>query len=295
MWIKLTPVSIHAPRVGRDPRSRGSLRPRKRFNSRAPRGARPPLASGCPPVVLFQFTRPAWGATRRSCTRRSRAWFQFTRPAWGATLPARGLPRSGGFNSRAPRGARRVLPVCAPPLPVSIHAPRVGRDCRRRRAWRSRRFQFTRPAWGATWLAAAAGAAALFQFTRPAWGATAAVRCERAGVGVSIHAPRVGRDAGVHRGRPLRGVSIHAPRVGRDLCGAAGRDAGAGFNSRAPRGARLPALLAAFGGVVSIHAPRVGRDGGYCNTFSRNEKGECFRVPGGNKGDVQLSKNEALA
>lgn len=26
--------------------------------------------------------------------------------------------------------------------------------------------------------------------------------------------------------------------------------------------------------AVSIHAPRMGRDGGYCNTFSRNGKGE---------------------
>ncbi len=69
------------------------------------------------------------------------------------------------------------------------------------------------------------------------------------------------------------------------------------FNSRAPHGARRFAIVAithitmfqftrpAWGATiahfrspflvfVSIHAPRMGRDVGYCNTFSRNGKGE---------------------
>jgi len=81
-------VSIHAPRVGRDLVFMPRRWPRRCFNSRAPRGAR--LVS--PPDLLspsvFQFTRPAWGATARALCERMREPFQFTRPAWGATPKA---------------------------------------------------------------------------------------------------------------------------------------------------------------------------------------------------------------
>jgi len=146
-------VSIHAPRVGRDKKQirtrcvfasfnsrapRGARlaihRPRFRyrsFNSRAPRGARRSLTSVSLPQVQFQFTRPAWGATCRRCCRR---------------------PPSRCFNSRAPRGARPWLGRHDHERgQVSIHAPRVGRDSPpRSRATDAPAFQFTRPAWGAT-------------------------------------------------------------------------------------------------------------------------------------------------
>jgi len=87
-------------------------------------------------MILFQFTRPAWGATRVSIMsisahtvsihaprvgrdlskgkQKENDMFQFTRPAWGATI---------GYQ----------------PVPLDME------------------FQFTRPAWGATvrwrWLA----------------------------------------------------------------------------------------------------------------------------------------------
>ena len=122
-------VSIHAPRVGRDARVEDKL-----------------------VVKTFQFTRPAWGAT---VVTESVTWFP----------PC--------FNSRAPRGARRasgavrsnqVVSIHAPRVGrdrvggrglldqlVSIHAPRVGRDRGRSIQPRHKlRFQFTRPAWGAT-------------------------------------------------------------------------------------------------------------------------------------------------
>ena len=35
---------------------------------------------------MFQFTRPAWGATFRGKEMSKYIMFQFTRPAWGATL-----------------------------------------------------------------------------------------------------------------------------------------------------------------------------------------------------------------
>ena len=99
-----------------------------------------------------------------------------------------------------------------------------------------------------------------FQSTRPVWGATGDVHAYGTSGDVSIHAPRVGRDRGARlrqcpfmfqSTRPVWGatvsmlmllfycrVSIHAPRVGRD-----GKTVGTvnemiSFNPRAPCGAR---------------------------------------------------------
>ena len=77
---------------------------------------------------------------------------------------------------------------------VSIHAPRVGRDPVRKCI----RGLFK------------------FQFTRPAWGATEMFSAMRRRFEVSIHAPRVGRDPGEEYSETCSSVSIHAPRVGRD-------------------------------------------------------------------------------
>jgi len=145
-------VSIHAPRVGRDSSCPLNVQLRERFNSRAPRGARlvlhvpqgmirvgfnsraprgarQQIAGDLRAIRRFQFTRPAWGATRVTVSPRRQVKFQFTRPAWGAT------------GVRAD-GAQRV--------DVSIHAPRVGRDSTCTPPTWFRGFQFTRPAWGAT-------------------------------------------------------------------------------------------------------------------------------------------------
>ena len=56
-------VSIHAPRVGRDCTHRERPPWCSRFNPRAPRGARPAHGDKSVLRVLFQSTRPAWGAT----------------------------------------------------------------------------------------------------------------------------------------------------------------------------------------------------------------------------------------
>jgi len=56
-------VSIHAPRVGRDIQFLLSLLRIHSFNSRAPRGARHASHIFRRAAVVFQFTRPAWGAT----------------------------------------------------------------------------------------------------------------------------------------------------------------------------------------------------------------------------------------
>ena len=101
-------ISIHAPRVGRDPTSRKQQRKQQRFqstrpvwgatstaygtgrniyyfNPRAPCGARPASISYIRPSVLFQSTRPVWGATCRQSMLYKCFAFQSTRPVWGAT------------------------------------------------------------------------------------------------------------------------------------------------------------------------------------------------------------------
>ena len=143
-------------------------------------------------------------------------------------------------------------------IDVSIHAPRTGRDVsemyqscyqpsfnpRAPHELRPRRmllvFQSTRPARGATTIAAASESeSAWFQSTRPARGATSLARSRRRHAVVSIHAPRTGRDVRLVASHGHRLVSIHAPRTGRDHA--------------------RPALLVR-GEHVSIHAPRTGRD-----------------------------------
>ena len=165
--------------------------------------------------------------------------------------------------------------------PVSIHAPRVGRDLRLlRHAKRQNEFQST----------------------RPVWGATEGDVCRRVILWVSIHAPRVGRDLVKGYLEAVGYVSIHAPRVGRDS-GKENRTCGKiCFNPRAPCGARQALMVSIWAELqfqstrpvwgathlgyrrdvlreVSIHAPRVGRDSSpirmYSSPMSFNPRAPC--------------------
>jgi len=175
-WRRRT-VSIHAPRAGRDLETRiatrksfafQSTRPARgatvplgllpqvepRFNPRAPRGARQRGRQVVRVWPKFQSTRPARGATKAVCRGRGRNEVSIHAPRAGRDqvfLPVQ-VP-SGGFNPRAPRGARRLFKPDATgslsfqstrpargatcrrlrpkaPTAVSIHAPRAGRDLR---------------------------------------------------------------------------------------------------------------------------------------------------------------------
>ena len=122
--------------------------------------------------------------------------FQFTRPAWGATPSTARVIDAFCVSIHAPRMGRDAsrFQICRL-LAVSIHAPRMGRD-RPRRPPGARRnaFQFTRPAWGATIYGDKVLQFCKFQFTRPAWGATTFFHQTSYLSRVSIHAPRMGRD-----------------------------------------------------------------------------------------------------
>ena len=164
---------------------------------------------------------PRVGRDRRQRTRWSRpSIFQSTRPVWGATAIRGARARAEAISIHAPRvgrdkGRGENLVVT---LDISIHAPRVGRDCGRHHTDdRAKRFQSTRPVWGATRGGACRPVAqAGFQSTRPVWGATLPVK-------INI---------------PLDSISIHAPRVGRDSIASSVCLALSDFNPRAPCGAR---------------------------------------------------------
>ena len=56
-------ISIHAPRMGRDTNRTKKSAPRRYFNPRAPHGARHLMMVPRCTRLIFQSTRPAWGAT----------------------------------------------------------------------------------------------------------------------------------------------------------------------------------------------------------------------------------------
>ena len=190
-------ISIHAPRVGRDP-------------------GRP---SNTARISRFQSTRPVWGATDFRTVTLTIDAFQSTRPVWGATSCASSSPgRTAHFNPRAPCGARlQPLKKFSIASSISIHAPRVGRDIQQAKIPHCYgRFQSTRPVWGATRIGTLQDACKRFQSTRPVWGATCYSRAGCCVGCISIHAPRVGRDYVVTSAWQPSLISIHAPRVGRD-------------------------------------------------------------------------------
>ena len=62
-----SPISIHAPRVGRDAAWMVLIPHGQNFNPRAPCGARRGHGRETVRRVIFQSTRPVWGATRLQC------------------------------------------------------------------------------------------------------------------------------------------------------------------------------------------------------------------------------------
>ena len=101
-------ISIHAPRMGSDPR-----RPRiphlgRDFNPRSPDGERRDLAAKVAHVVGISIHAPRMGSdTSAILPSIVVVSFQSTLPGWGATVPV--MPWDAGTQ-------------------ISIHAPRMGSD-----------------------------------------------------------------------------------------------------------------------------------------------------------------------
>ena len=184
--------------MGRDSQVGGGSRQAiSRFNPRAPRGARQLLRSRGPRELLFQSTRPAWGATPCHVKQYQFVSVSIHAPRVGRDLVPSTIARNTMcFNPRAPRGARRGAPAFAfSDCNVSIHAPRVGRDAR---------------------ILSTASLALRFNPRAPRGARRISLYLDNRPIRVSIHAPRVGRDNSRLTTELARRVSIHAPRVGRD-------------------------------------------------------------------------------
>ena len=171
-------ISIRAPRAGRDCCARMVAAAHSDFNPRAPCGVRHKNDGNWRGEQRFQSTHPVRGATWQERARStSRHNFNPRTPCgvrrWIRLL----LPGTTNFNPRAPCGARLDRPVIfGIRRPISIHAPRVGRDSliQAPLCVVLRRFQSTHPVRGATMDKAAAAGNNEFQSTRPVWGATPA-------------------------------------------------------------------------------------------------------------------------
>ena len=123
-------VSIHAPRVGRDDAAVDTHQRDRSFNPRAPCGARRVATSVCDVSMLFQSTRPVWGATRSYLRLLLPILVSIHAPRVGRdNFVSSSSPVFSCFNPRAPCGARRFVVVD-------------------REKYLS--FQSTRPVWGAT-------------------------------------------------------------------------------------------------------------------------------------------------
>ena len=187
----------------------------------------------------FQSTRPVWGATAVGIRNLDSVSFNPRAPCGARLCGTTCRDTCHCFNPRAPCGARRKKKMNSSATPVSIHAPRVGRDnygsfkslqgyvsIHAPRVGRDMKivgvpvnistFQSTRPVWGATHSIAKVPMRSRFQSTRPVWGATFR-KCHQSKRGTSFN-PRA--PCGARLGAPSNTLNIR------------------GFNPRAPCGAR---------------------------------------------------------
>ena len=145
-------VSIHAPHAGRDCHNLSPLIIKRRFNPRAPCGARQFASGSVIGASMFQSTRPMRGATLHRVLRFLRLLVSIHAPHAGRDRPRDKMAFPlACFNPRAPCGARPHL------FPLSGAAGE---------------FQSTRPVWGATEVDEITNTGPPFQSTRPVWGAT---------------------------------------------------------------------------------------------------------------------------
>ena len=281
-------ISIHAPRAGRDFSGCFCSQSFLYFNPRAPCGAR--LDASDVDLMIFDISihapragrdeqagifgvifdeisihAPRAGRDRRPCRWFRRHWNFNPRAPCGArpVAVAIGVLIYKFQSTRPVRGATATVRLGQTSFPISIHAPRAGRDFPAAADFAAVSNFNPRAPCGARRQVHLCVRLPLkgFQSTRPVRGATQAAVAQAVEEYISIHAPRAGRDR--HPGgpgrrqlrfqstRPVRGatrgsrslhyqrrISIHAPRAGRD---------------------RPHPVLAALR-QISIHAPRAGRD-----------------------------------
>ena len=145
-------ISIHAPRVGRDVFASEQKRLQGNFNPRAPCGARQRFSLLVSSFSNFNPRAPCGARPISEGGGAAATRFQSTRPVWGATNIVRAL---------------------ALDVEISIHAPRVGRDCRITAGFRLPPYFNPRAPCGARLIRTPKPSTfSRFQSTRPVWGAT---------------------------------------------------------------------------------------------------------------------------
>ncbi len=218
--LSLAHVSIHAARVGRDRLALRGSGNAFGFNPRGPCGPRCASHSPAYRTCRFNPRGPCGPRSEPAVCFTGEPQFQSTRPVWAAI--STGFLVTGSrscFNPRGPCGPRYgKLNPCLSFFIVSIHAARVGRDSDSGSSGhRTVRF--------------------------------------------NPRGPCGPRSEQQHRRAQPGGVSIHAARVGRDSPARIQDTCRKSFNPRGPCGPRFTLgeqtiVLA----LVSIHAARVGRD-----------------------------------
>ena len=123
-------ISIHAPRVGSDEVDQKILAWQSHFNPRSPCGERPEGAPALSIKLKFQSTLPVWGATNRSVRKPTHHQISIHAPRVGSDeLHRERAACRRYFNPRSPCGERQFEELSmARNLNISIHAPRVGSD-----------------------------------------------------------------------------------------------------------------------------------------------------------------------
>ena len=193
--------------------------------------------------------------------------FQSTLPVWGGTLRKSAPPTSHGlFQSTLPVwGGTDNSDRYSLYNPISIHPPRVGRDLVKNcRDFISHLFQSTLPVWGGTWVVLYHHLVFMISIHPPRVGRDGEPASWNVwDMWISIHPPRVGRDLQDHGpGGRVAQISIHPPRVGRDVDRLDVGDQPRLISIHPPRVGRDPQTASRSGRRVpiSIHPPRVGRD-----------------------------------
>ena len=168
-------ISIHAPRVGSDNTYENLQIPNFRFQSTLPVWGATQTGRTPHPAAPISIHAPRVGSDVFSTNIASSAInFNPRSPCGERPLPRRSPAISQRFQSTLPVwGATIVAPVLIQYHTISIHAPRVGSDCRSGGPAFSRDISIHAPRVGSDchfWLFPAARV--VFQSTLPVWGAT---------------------------------------------------------------------------------------------------------------------------
>ena len=213
-------ISIHAPRAGRDMRDDSAYSIRRHISIHAPRAGRNVIILRIRiEQSAFQSTRPVRGAT---CMKQSRTFdlhISIHAPRAGRDAASHAWSMGpANFNPRAPCGARHTTitkssnkrkfqstrPVRGATITsvethsrkqISIHAPRAGRDKRKKNYALIETY---------------------FNPRAPCGARLPVIPHKPVGNKISIHAPRAGRDVIIPGNHNADDISIHAPRAGRD-------------------------------------------------------------------------------